>query len=200
MSEKRAGREGEQGITEMLMQLEGAELTEALPLLVPMIPTSTKSPFDSEEWVYEADWGGQRAIAAKLGTVVQLIPHGGKDQLSSFRDIGKAIQSSSVFSAVYDGELVEPKSLKEKPLFYISDILWLEGYSLLNVPLLFRRQLLEQVMPVHDRLLHTNYFCPNGTELYETIKQMGLKGMIAKRADSFYEPGKKVKTWLSVSA
>lgn len=199
MSSKRANREGDPNITELLMQLDGAEFTEALPKLVPMMATTAKAPFDSEEWIYEADWGGNRVIAASLGSVVQIVPHEGNGSVTGSGYITKALQSSGLYSAVFDGELVSNGS-DNKTVFYISDLLWLEGYSLLNVPLLFRRQLLEQVMPVHDNLLHTNYFCPNGTELYESIKQMGLKGMIAKKADSVYEPGKKVKTWLSVSS
>lgn len=199
MSGKRASREGDSNISEMLMQLEGAELTEALPKLVPMIPTIVKAPFDSEDWIYEAVWGGQRIIAAALGSVVQLLPHEGKDPLKNYSFITSALKSASVYSAVFDGEIVVPNNTKDKPVFYISDLLWLEGYSLLNVPLLFRRQLLEKVIPEHDSLLHTNYFCPNGTELFENLKELGLKAMVAKKADSVYQPGRKVKTWLSVS-
>lgn len=199
MSGKSASREGDSNISEMLMQLDGAELTEALPKLVPMIPTIVKAPFDSEDWIYEAAWGGQRIIAAVVGNVVQLLPHEGKEPLKNYSFITHALKSASVYSAIFDGEVVMPGSSKETPVFYISDLLWLEGYSLLNVPLLFRRQLLEKIMPAHDSLLHTNYFCPNGTELFENLKQMGLKAMIAKKLDSVYQPGKKVKTWLSVS-
>jgi bifunctional non-homologous end joining protein LigD len=86
----------------------------------------------------------------------------------------------------------------EVPVAYVAfDLLHLDGHDLTGLPLTDRRRLLDQVLepgprwrcsPLHD----------DGPALLEATKERGLEGVVAKRLDSRYEPGKRTRTWLKV--
>ena len=81
--------------------------------------------------------------------------------------------------------------------FVVFDLLHLDGNDLTGVPLRDRRQLLDQLLdggpswrtsPLHD----------DGAALLDAADARGLEGVVAKRLDSLYEPGKRVRTWRKV--
>jgi bifunctional non-homologous end joining protein LigD len=86
----------------------------------------------------------------------------------------------------------------EVPVAYVVfDLLHLDGNDLTGLPLRDRRRLLDQVLepgprwrcsPLHD----------DGPALLEAATDAGLEGVVAKRLDSKYEPGKRTRTWLKV--
>jgi bifunctional non-homologous end joining protein LigD len=86
----------------------------------------------------------------------------------------------------------------EVPVAYVAfDLLHLDGHDLTGLPLSDRRRLLEQVLdpgprwqisPQHD----------DGQALEDVATERGLEGVVAKRLDSTYEPGKRTRSWLKV--
>src|SRR5207244_13451386 len=86
-------------------------------------------------------------------------------------------------------------------LFYIFDLIWYEGRDLRNLPLHERKIILESVLPKHNSIIKlSNYFKSSGKEFFETAKQMGLEGIIAKNSESSYQPGERTKSWLKIKA
>ena len=82
--------------------------------------------------------------------------------------------------------------------YYVFDILWVNGYSLLQQPLKERRQKLQEVMKEHPLIHISQAFDSTGTHFYEAAKKMKLEGIMAKKADSIYVPGDRTKDWLKI--
>jgi len=82
----------------------------------------------------------------------------------------------------------------------VFDILWLNGKDLTQVPLSERREILKSIMPEIDKIRLSENFEVDGIEFFETVKKMGLEGMMAKKSDSIYAPGKRSKDWLKIKA
>jgi ATP-dependent DNA ligase len=84
--------------------------------------------------------------------------------------------------------------------FIVFDLLYLKGRSMVNWPLLERRQALKPLIKKlkDPHLLASDYITGPGKRYFEGIEKLGLEGMMAKRLDSVYLPGKRSKDWLKV--
>ncbi|MEP7378298.1 MAG: DNA ligase D [Chloroflexota bacterium] len=82
-------------------------------------------------------------------------------------------------------------------VYYVFDLMYLDGQSLLDVPLGQRKRLLKSVLRDHDSVRYGTHF-DDGQTFYETVKEQQLEGMIAKLRNSPYEPGKRSKAWLKI--
>ena len=83
------------------------------------------------------------------------------------------------------------------PLAYeVFDLLYLDGRSLLGLPLAERKQLLRSVLRPHPVVRYASDIAGEGEAFYEAARQRGLEGMVAKLRDSRYEPGRRSKSWL----
>jgi bifunctional non-homologous end joining protein LigD len=85
-------------------------------------------------------------------------------------------------------------------LYYVFDVLYAAGYDLRGAPLRERLQLLEQVLMPSDRVMLVQQFEEDGVGAFEVVRQLGLEGLIAKRADSLYESGRRSGGWLKIKA
>ncbi len=85
-------------------------------------------------------------------------------------------------------------------IYYVFDVLYLDGYDLRGVPLDQRKRLLAQVFQPSDCVRLTEYFEREGGTVYESALKQGLEGVIAKRRDSVYQSGERSRDWLKVKA
>lgn len=83
--------------------------------------------------------------------------------------------------------------------YYVFDILWLNGKSLLTMPLVKRRELLRRHFP-KSKIICFNECFPGtkGVELYEKANHFRLEGIVAKHKESEYFPGARTKQWLKI--
>ena len=180
--------------------------------LKPMLATLIDEPFDDPEWRYEVKWDGYRALAYMNKGKVDLRSRNNNDFNSKFYPVYRALETWEV-NAVVDGEIVvvnedglsqfgklqDWKSEADgELLFYVFDILWLEGVALVNLPLTERRSILGQVVPTEGIIRLSESFETSGTGFYKLAQQMGLEGIIAKKADSIYRPDTRTKEWLKI--
>jgi bifunctional non-homologous end joining protein LigD len=87
-----------------------------------------------------------------------------------------------------DGELV----------YYVFDILWLDGKSLTHLPLTERKAILQSIV-TEDSPVRIGYsVASDGTAFFEAAKGMGLEGIIAKKSDSIYHAGLRTNDWLKI--
>ena len=85
------------------------------------------------------------------------------------------------------------------PLAYeVFDLLYLDGRSLLGVPLVDRKRLLRSVLRPHPVVRYASDIAGDGEAFYDAVRQRGLEGMVAKLRDSRYEPGRRSKSWLKI--
>ena len=83
-----------------------------------------------------------------------------------------------------DGQLV----------FYLFDVLWLEGSNVTNLPLKERHQLLQTIIPSGDNVIKiSEQFNTSGKDFFSLAEQLRLEGIFAKRSGSIYTPGNRSK-------
>jgi bifunctional non-homologous end joining protein LigD len=82
-------------------------------------------------------------------------------------------------------------------VYYVFDLLYLEGYSLLRVDLEKRKELLKSILDTNETIHYSDHFIGNGTALLEAAKQKGLEGIVAKRRKGCYEQ-KRSREWLKI--
>ena len=178
----------------------------------PMLATLVDKPFDSDNWIYEVKWDGYRAVAHLNKGKVELRSRNNKSFNEKFYPIVDALKSLNM-AAVLDGEVIvtntegvsnfgDLQNWRSEAdgllLYYVFDLLWYDGYSLLNLPLTERREKLKEVLPKHPLIQLSQAFDSTGTEFYEAAKKLKLEGIIAKKADSTYSPGVRSKEWLKI--
>jgi bifunctional non-homologous end joining protein LigD len=194
--------------------LETAEKQPMPKDIKPMKATLVGLPFDEPGWIYEIKWDGYRAISY-LGTTETKIYSRNDLEFTQFDAIRDALQGLD-FKAILDGEIVALKedgtadfgalqnwkNKKNAHLhYYIFDILWFEGFSLLDKTLSERRKILQHILPQeHESIKLSQGYVTSGIDFFDAAKRMRLEGVIAKRADSFYSSDSRSREWLKIKS
>lgn len=178
----------------------------------PMLATLTDEPFDDPEWTYEVKWDGYRALAFINGKEVALQSRNSKSFNEKFYPIRDTLANWNT-QMILDGEIVvlNDKGFSDfgklqtwrseadgELVYYVFDLLWLEGSDLMNMPLNQRQALLEKALPTEDNIRMSKIFKATGRESFEVAQKLGLEGIIAKKADSIYQPDVRSKEWLKI--
>jgi bifunctional non-homologous end joining protein LigD len=91
------------------------------------------------------------------------------------------------------------RKVKELPVTYvIFDLLWLDGHSTMSLTYEDRRRLLESLELEGPRWQTPAYRAGDGQALLEASKAQGIEGIVAKRLDCPYEPGRRASGWIKV--
>lgn len=182
--------------------------------LKPMLATLINKPFEQEGWLYEVKWDGYRAVALTNNGKTELISRNNKSFNEKFYPVYQAVSDWGI-NAVVDGEIcvLNDKGVAHfgslqnwrseadgDLVYYVFDILWLDGRDVTSLPLAQRRELLKSVMPPNDAIRYSEAFDSSATEFLEAASRMGMEGIMAKKADSIYEPGERSKSWLKIKA
>jgi bifunctional non-homologous end joining protein LigD len=172
----------------------------------PMKAIATDTLPVGEGWVFEPKWDGFRAIVTVSGGDVTLTSRNGNDLTERFRDVARAATLAiTTPDAVLDGEICslddEGRSrfslLQEGggiPVLVLFDLLELDGESLVDLPLQERRERLQQVVGSDAGVLVSPQF-DDGPALLAAARQQGLEGVVAKKTDSQYKPGRRSPDW-----
>jgi bifunctional non-homologous end joining protein LigD len=189
--------------------------------LLPMKATAGDLPL-GDGWTYEVKWDGMRALSFVEDGRLRVQSANERDVTVSWPELAGLAEALPASAVLLDGELVATdeegrpsfgrlqqrmhiasaveaaRRANEVPVSYVVfDVLHLDGHDLMGLPLSDRRRLLGQVVepaprwrpsPVHD----------DGPALLEAATAQGLEGVVAKLADSRYEPGGRVRTWRKV--
>ena len=178
----------------------------------PMLATLVDAPFDDAGWIYEIKWDGYRALAYLNSGKVELRSRNDKSFNEKFYAIYNELKKWNI-KAVVDGEIIVANKngmadfgnlqnwrseADGNLMFYVFDILWLEGKSLLELPLEDRRKILESIIPKSNSIVLSEHFNIKGTDFFKSAEKMGLEGIMAKRASSPYIPGDRTRDWLKI--
>jgi bifunctional non-homologous end joining protein LigD len=180
--------------------------------LRPMLATLVDAPSDEPGWLYEVKWDGYRTLAYLNKGTVDLRSRNNKSFNEKFYPVYEAMQQWKI-NAVIDGEIIV---VNEKGIsdfgdlqnwrseadghlqYYMFDILWLEGMDLTKLPLVERREILRSIAPDNVTIKVSENFESTGSEFFELAANMGLEGIIAKKADSLYRPDTRSREWLKI--
>ena len=163
---------------------------------------------DGDNWLYEAKFDGYRALAIKDGSRVRLLSRRGNDLTAAYPAIRQSVSALEAQSAVIDGEIVafdesgrpsfqhlHHRSAKPAAIrFFAFDLLHLNGKDLQAQPLTARRTALQKLLAGSD-VDYSDELTGSPEDIVQAIAQVGLEGVVAKRRDSRYEPGKRSGAW-----
>ena len=191
----------------LLLRKDAAEAAAPVPELRPQLASLTERLPTGAGWLYEPKWDGYRALVALRGGVATLTSRNGKDLSERFRDVARAVvHAVRTPSAVLDGEVcaldesgtARFESLQSgsgRLVLMVFDLLVLDGEPVYLRPLEERRRLLEDVLdPASDTVRLSPAF-EDGPALLEAASAQGLEGVVAKRADAPYRPGRRTPEW-----
>jgi len=178
----------------------------------PMLATLVDKPFDEKGWVYEVKWDGYRTLAFLSKGKVDIRSRNNKSFNEKFYPVYNALLEWKI-NAVVDGEIIviTEKGLSSfgdlqtwrseadgELVFYLFDVLWFEGYDLMQLPLTNRKEILRVIAPDTNLIRLSESFEAGATEFFEVAKKMKLEGIIAKKINSKYIPGFRSKEWLKI--
>ena len=165
---------------------------------------------DAPGWVWEIKLDGYRAIAVKSRGAVALFSRNKKPLSKKFPLIIEALADLPE-GTVVDGELValddrgRPdfnllqnfRGAASRIHYYIFDLLCCEGRDLTHLPLVERRVWLKSLVTISDKRIRISDYIEAGAgEVLAAVREQGLEGIVGKRRDSIYEPGKRSGAWI----
>ncbi|MEO7080161.1 MAG: DNA ligase D, partial [Flavobacteriales bacterium] len=178
----------------------------------PMLASPDTAAFDDPDWLFEIKWDGYRAVAETGGPHAKLYSRSGLSFAEGYpaiiEELGRIKQKM-----VLDGEVValneqgrpdfqalqhaadEPASAL---VYYVFDLLEINGKDLTSLPLIERKKLLLRSLPAGDHVKYCDHIEGRGTEFFAAAQAQDLEGIIAKRKDSTYHTGVRSKSWLKI--
>ncbi len=199
-------------INEILENIDTKKKAKMPADMQPMLATLVDKPKNESGWLYEVKWDGFRSIAYLDRGSVELRSRNNKDFNKKFYPIHDALRHWKI-NVVVDGEIIVMNK-DGKPdfnalqtwrseadgllVYYLFDILWLEGYDLMNVPLADRKNILRQVIPVHESIRVSEAFDTSATDFFALTDKLGLEGIVAKKKHSVYKPETRSRDWLKI--
>ena len=196
------------------IDLAAAKATKLPQHIDPMLATLASKAFDDEDWLFEIKWDGFRVQAVLDDGKVRIWTRNLKDAATYFPKLLNPPRWIEATQAIVDGEVValddegRPDfSLLQTKLgdptaagvvYEAFDLLYLDGRSLLDVPLEDRKRLLRSVLRDHPRVRYAAHVERDGLAFFEAAKSIGVEGMVAKLRRSRYEPGRRSRAWLKI--
>ena len=180
--------------------------------ITPMLATLVDRPFDREGWLYEVKWDGYRTLAYLDRGKVLLRSRNNKSFDEKYYPITRSLEQWNV-RAVLDGEIIvlgkngvsDFSSLQNwrseadgELVLYLFDVLWFDGYHLMELPLSERRALLATLSFPAANIRISEAFYSGATQFFEVARKLRIEGIMAKRTDSIYVPGKRSRDWLKI--
>ena len=196
-------------------KLKGAKKTALPGFIEPALATLTTSAPEGRRWIHEIKFDGYRLQAHVSAGRVKLLTRSGLDWTKKFgKEIVGALQALPVGTALIDGELVVETATgasdfsalqadlsegrSDRFVFYVFDLLYLDGYDLRELPLSERKRVLEPVVAGGPPLIRfSQHFIEDGGVVFRHACQLGLEGIVSKVVDAPYRSG-RIKSWLKM--
>ncbi len=202
----------------------GAQLARFPAEVAPMLASLAKSPFSHPDWIFEPKLDGYRIIALIRDGNVTLLSRRGNNVTTQYDILVPELSRQPAYELILDGEIIAMdekgrqcfqclqnylNTLRRKAggvasqfplIYYVFDILYLDGYDLRSTTLRSRKELLRGILTPASLVKMVDYFPKDGEMVYEAAMKNGLEGVIAKQIDSVYESGKRSLNWLKVKA
>jgi bifunctional non-homologous end joining protein LigD len=197
---------------------------ESMPRdLEPMLASSAKTLPGGGGWAYELKWDGVRALAYVSGGEVRISARRGDETSARYPELAAIGAANAGRELILDGEVVafddegtpsfghlqrrmgltDPVRIQrraaETPVTYVGfDLLWLDGRSVAGLSYERRRELLAELEFDGPNWQAPRHHVGDGEALFGVVRERGLEGVVAKRVDSVYRPGRRTTDWVKV--
>jgi bifunctional non-homologous end joining protein LigD len=225
VEELRDGKTRAQEIAEALEGLRAPRGAVDPAKLELMLCETAEKPFSAKDWLFELKYDGYRLVAARRADGSAYLRYrNGADVTAIFPEIAHAVRALPCGEAVLDGEAVvlddggrpnfgrlqergqirkardaERAAVEHPVTLVLFDLLGFEGHDLRGLPLSKRKELLRPLVPRAGPLRYADHVEARGEELFGRVREMGLEGLIAKKADAPYRGGRS-NVWLKLVA
>lgn len=186
--------------------------------LEPMLAELGDRPFSRPGWLFEIKYDGFRLLAARQGSTARLFYRRGAESTALFPDLARAVAELPC-EMIADGEVcvhdadnrpsfqrlqkrtqltraadIARASVEHPALLHLFDLLSLtvdgSSWDLRSLPLVERKRILKRLLPAAGPLRFADHVETRGEDLYAAAAELGLEGVVAKRADSAYRSGR----------
>ncbi len=205
-------------------EIPGVRVAPFPATTAPMLAHLAERPFASPEWIFEPKLDGYRIIAQIKNGKVSLVSRNGTDVTGKYDVLVPGLSRQPASELVLDGEVIAMdergrqcfqclqnylRSLQVSPasyaepvalIYYVFDILYLDGYDLRDTPLRHRKGLLQGILRSTEQVRLVDYFEADGETVYQAALKSGLEGVVAKYIESRYEAGKRSRNWLKIKS
>jgi bifunctional non-homologous end joining protein LigD len=206
----------------VLQDVKGVQKSPMPSAIRPMLATLVDEPFTAADWLFEIKWDGYRAVSFIDGTRCKLVSRNQNELTSAFPELREVPSTLRASKAILDGEVVALDSQgrasfslmqqrtgigeggrkirisrTDVPLiYYVFDLLYLDGYSLERVNLEDRKRLLRDIL-TPSPLVRVSEDFSNGMDLYRAAVEQKIEGIVAKKRNSCYTQ-KRSREWLKI--
>jgi bifunctional non-homologous end joining protein LigD len=188
----------------------------------PMLSESTEKLPTGDHYIYEVKWDGIRALISLEDGQIRIRTRNQNDVTKQFPELLSADKAFRATCGLFDAEIVSlnkqgkpefkkvinrlqtsgetniQKLSKTSPVYcYIFDCLYLDGRSLINDPLMKRKDWLKDSIK-KDTPYRVSEWLEDGESLLEAARVHELEGIMAKQVDSKYYPGKRNNAWVKI--
>jgi bifunctional non-homologous end joining protein LigD len=185
-----------------------------------MLAVPGQLPADDTGWGYEFKWDGVRAVGYVQGDRLRLFSRNDREVTLGYPELVGLPELLGGVTAILDGELVayhegvpnfgalqERMHVRNPPeqlvarvpvTYYLFDVLHLGAHSTLGLPYTQRRELLADLGLEAGSVRTPPYFPGGGADVMAASREQRLEGVLAKRLDSTYTPGRRNPAWLKV--
>jgi bifunctional non-homologous end joining protein LigD len=178
----------------------------------PMLATSANEVPLGTDWVFEVKWDGYRAIVDVHGGEATLTSRQGNDLTKRFETVAKAIERAiKTPDCVLDGEVcaldeegratfsaMQQGKSGTRYVFVAFDVLEVEGEPLIDLPLPERQKRLASLIDRRNRTVQVSEAFDDGQALFRAAQEQRFEGILAKKRDSRYTPGRRSREWVKI--
>jgi DNA ligase D-like protein (predicted ligase)/DNA ligase D-like protein (predicted polymerase)/DNA ligase D-like protein (predicted 3'-phosphoesterase) len=197
---------GDQWLAHRMKEQHVFQFDELPPMLATHGPVAKLT---ASQWAFEAKWDGYRLLVDADHGEIRLRSRSGRDITKEFPQLRSIAVDLADHHAVLDGEVValdasgvprfsemQNRARATRIEFWAFDLLYLDGRSLFRARYRDRRQLLETLAAGADSLTVPEQLSGDGEQALEYSRKHQWEGVIAKKRDSTYQPGRRSASWI----
>src|ERR671925_189607 len=196
------------------LSAEAAKETRKRRRYAPMLATLAEDVPKGDDWAFEIKWDGYRIVASLSGGDAELRTRKDQDYTQRFANVARALPKAiRTPDCVVDGEVcaldedgrpsfsaMQQAGSGTPIVYYVFDLLEVDGEPVVDLPLTERRERLEQLLDRRNNDVRLSGAFDDGEALLAAARQQRLEGVMAKRVDSRYLPGRRTRDWLKIKA
>lgn len=192
---------------------------------VPMLAALSEQPFTKAGWIYEPKMDGIRGITLFQNGKVRILSRRNLDLTSQYPGLAAELSQLLSVDAVIDGEIIalnelglpsfqhlqqrmnltkETDVLRAEQLvpayYFVFDVMQVGNTVLTGVKLTDRKKILREILGQSTRVKILQHFEDDGVLAYHACVENGFEGIVAKRLDAGYEPGRRSPSWVKLKA
>lgn len=178
----------------------------------PMLLEEIAKPFENDSWITELKFDGIRLLYSQFSGT-KLFSRSTRDWTASFPEI---IIPDLPDGTLLDGEVIVPNT-EGKPdferllrrmhsnksdievMYCVFDILYYKWQNIMTYPLIERKAILNRLIKKNrENIFVVPFIFGNAIKYFDSVKTADLEGIVQKKKDSIYVPGRRVKSWLKI--